>query len=70
LCEFCCLGDGENVELTAICRHNYPATEYPADKYKQLMSINVDGSFFCAREAGRRMLEAKQRELASLASLD
>jgi D-arabinitol 2-dehydrogenase len=46
--------------------HNYPATEYPTDKYKQLMSINVDGTFYCAREAGRRMLEAGRRQSALL----
>lgn len=36
--------------------HNYPATEYPTEKMRQLYSINIDGSFFCAREAAKHML--------------
>ncbi|KAK4050326.1 hypothetical protein OIO90_005119 [Microbotryomycetes sp. JL221] len=35
---------------------NFPATEYPAEKFRKLMSINVEGSFFCAREAAKDMM--------------
>ncbi|GAA94949.1 uncharacterized protein L969DRAFT_52995 [Mixia osmundae IAM 14324] len=42
------------VNSAGIC-HNYQAMDYPTEKYKQLMSINVDGSFFCAREAAKLM---------------
>lgn len=38
--------------------HNYPATEYPTDKMRQLYGINIDGTFFCAREAAKHMLAA------------
>lgn len=37
--------------------HNYPAMEYPANKYKQLMDVNVNGSFYTAREAARYMMK-------------
>lgn len=37
--------------------HNYPATEYPTDKYKLVWQVNVDGTYFCAREAAKHMLE-------------
>ncbi|BGP56924.1 hypothetical protein JCM8202_000879 [Rhodotorula sphaerocarpa] len=35
---------------------NFPATEYPADKFRKLMGINVEGSFYCAREAAKDMM--------------
>jgi len=38
--------------------HNYPATEYPTEKFNQLMSINVNGCFYCAREAAKFMQAA------------
>ncbi|GAA5825419.1 hypothetical protein JCM11251_006975 [Rhodosporidiobolus azoricus] len=35
---------------------NYPATEYPAEKIRKLMGINVEGTYYCAREAAKDML--------------
>merc|ERR1712072_1251493 len=36
---------------------NYPATEYPADKFQQIMDINFNGSFFVARQAAKYMMQ-------------
>lgn len=36
--------------------HNYPALDYPTEKMRQLNGINLDGAFFCAREAARHMI--------------
>lgn len=38
--------------------HNYPALDYPTEKMRQLNGINLDGAFFCAREAARHMIAA------------
>ncbi|PWN32392.1 NAD(P)-binding protein [Meira miltonrushii] len=35
---------------------NFPAEQYPTEKYRKLMGINVDGSWFVANEAARRMI--------------
>ncbi|SCV73749.1 BQ2448_6179 [Microbotryum intermedium] len=35
---------------------NFPAQDYPTEKFRKLMAINVDGSFFCAREAAKDMM--------------
>ncbi|KAM0746880.1 NAD(P)-binding protein [Meredithblackwellia eburnea MCA 4105] len=35
---------------------NFPAVDYPTEKFQKLMNINVSGSFFCAREAAKDML--------------
>jgi len=35
---------------------NYPATEYPTDRYKKLYDINVHGVFYTARETAKHML--------------
>ncbi|GAA5922686.1 hypothetical protein JCM1841_001105 [Sporobolomyces salmonicolor] len=35
---------------------NFPAEEYPAAKFRKLMAINVEGSFYCAREAAKDMM--------------
>jgi len=40
--------------------HNYPAIDYPTEKMRQLYAINIDGTFFCAREVARHMLEKDQ----------
>ncbi|KAK4330033.1 hypothetical protein RTBOTA2_005376 [Rhodotorula toruloides] len=36
---------------------NYAAVDYPADRFRKLMAINVEGSFFCAREAAKDMMK-------------
>ncbi|GAA5874589.1 hypothetical protein JCM8547_002197 [Rhodosporidiobolus lusitaniae] len=35
---------------------NFPATEYPAEKFRKLMGINVEGTYYCAREAAKDMM--------------
>lgn len=40
--------------------HNYPAIDYPTEKMRQLYGINIDGTFFCAREVARHMLANDQ----------
>lgn len=35
--------------------HNYTAEEYPTEKIRQLMDINVMGTWFCALEASKLM---------------
>ncbi|KAG0658943.1 hypothetical protein C6P46_005563 [Rhodotorula mucilaginosa] len=35
---------------------NFVATEYPGDRFRKLMAINVEGSFYCAREAAKDMM--------------
>ncbi len=39
---------------------NFPATDFPADKFRKCFAINVDGSFFCAREAAKDMIRRGQ----------
>ena len=36
---------------------NYSAQDYPSEKFKKLMAVNVEGSFYCAREAAKDMME-------------
>jgi D-arabinitol 2-dehydrogenase len=36
---------------------NFVAHEYPTDKVKKLMDVNVMGSWYCALEAAKRMPE-------------
>ena len=35
---------------------NFPATEYPTDKVRKLFDININGSWYVAREAAKHML--------------
>ncbi len=35
---------------------NFPATQYPTNKMKKLFDININGSYFVAREAAKHML--------------
>ncbi|KAK4700593.1 hypothetical protein P7C70_g5655, partial [Phenoliferia sp. Uapishka_3] len=35
---------------------NFSAMDYPTDKFQKLMNVNVNGSYFCAREAARDMM--------------
>ncbi|BGP09883.1 hypothetical protein NBRC10512v2_005731 [Rhodotorula toruloides] len=36
---------------------NYAAVDYPADRFRKLMGVNVEGSFYCAREAAKDMMK-------------
>lgn len=46
-------GNGMNKGIA----ENIPALDYPADRIKRLYDINVHGSYFCAREAAKRMID-------------
>ena len=35
---------------------NFPATQYPTNKMKKLFDININGSYYVAREAAKQML--------------
>src|SRR5919106_1781676 len=35
-----------------------PTVELATERWRQVLAVNVDGGFFCAREAGRHMLQA------------
>ncbi|KAH8927944.1 NAD(P)-binding protein [Atractiella rhizophila] len=38
---------------------NYKAEDYPVEKWKKMMGVNLDGTWYCAQEAGRDMLRRK-----------
>ncbi|GJN92938.1 hypothetical protein Rhopal_005982-T1 [Rhodotorula paludigena] len=40
---------------------NFAATDYPADKFRKLMGVNVEGSFYCAREAAKDMMRREEK---------
>ena len=46
-----------------------PTVDLPTERWRQVMAINLDGSFFCARAAGRHMLAAGQGAVVNLASI-
>ena len=46
-----------------------PTVELPTERWRQVMAVNLDGSFFCARAAGRHMLAAGQGAVVNLASI-
>jgi gluconate 5-dehydrogenase/2-deoxy-D-gluconate 3-dehydrogenase len=46
-----------------------PTVDMPAERWRQVLAVNVDGSFFCAREAGRHMLAAGRGAVVNVASI-
>jgi NAD(P)-dependent dehydrogenase (short-subunit alcohol dehydrogenase family) len=46
-----------------------PAVEMPTERWRQVLAVNVDGGFFCAREAGRHMLAAGRGAVVNVASI-
>lgn len=49
---------------------NFPATEYPTAKLKKLFDININGSYFVAREVAKRMMQDKvQGSIVMIASM-
>ena len=46
-----------------------PTVDLPTERWRQVMAVNLDGSFFCARAAGRHMLEAGRGAVVNLASI-
>jgi NAD(P)-dependent dehydrogenase (short-subunit alcohol dehydrogenase family) len=46
-----------------------PTVELPTERWRQVIAVNLDGSFFCARAVGRHMLAAGQGAVVNLASI-
>ncbi|MBI4183276.1 MAG: glucose 1-dehydrogenase [Proteobacteria bacterium] len=46
-----------------------PATELPADTWRRVLEVNLTGSFLCAREAARTMLERRRGAIVTVASI-
>jgi NAD(P)-dependent dehydrogenase (short-subunit alcohol dehydrogenase family) len=43
--------------------------DMPTERWRQVLAVNVDGAFFCVREAGRHMLEARRGAVVNVASI-
>jgi gluconate 5-dehydrogenase/2-deoxy-D-gluconate 3-dehydrogenase len=46
-----------------------PTVDLPTERWRHVLAVNLDGSFFCAREVGRHMLAAGQGAVVNLASI-
>jgi NAD(P)-dependent dehydrogenase (short-subunit alcohol dehydrogenase family) len=46
-----------------------PTVELATERWRQVMAVNLDGSFFCVRAAGRHMLAAGRGAIVNLASI-
>jgi len=46
-----------------------PSVELPTERWRQVLAVNLDGGFFCAREAGRHMLAAGRGAVVNVASI-
>jgi NAD(P)-dependent dehydrogenase (short-subunit alcohol dehydrogenase family) len=46
-----------------------PTVDLPTERWRHVLAVNLDGSFFCAREAGRHMTAAGRGAVVNLASI-
>jgi NAD(P)-dependent dehydrogenase (short-subunit alcohol dehydrogenase family) len=46
-----------------------PTVDLPTERWREVLAVNLDGSFFCAREVGRHMLAAGRGAVVNLASI-
>jgi NAD(P)-dependent dehydrogenase (short-subunit alcohol dehydrogenase family) len=46
-----------------------PTVDLSTERWRQVMAVNLEGSFFCVRAAGRHMLEAGRGAIVNLASI-
>jgi len=46
-----------------------PTVDMPTERWRQVHAVNVEGSFFCARQAGRHMLAAGRGAVVNVASI-
>ncbi|HEX6143053.1 MAG TPA: glucose 1-dehydrogenase [Geminicoccaceae bacterium] len=46
-----------------------PTVDLPSERYRQVMAVGIDGALFCAREAGRHMVEAQRGAIVNVASI-
>lgn len=49
------------VVVNAGISYHIPAAEYPADKFRKQMQVNLDGAFFCA-QAAHRVFKKQQED--------
>jgi NAD(P)-dependent dehydrogenase (short-subunit alcohol dehydrogenase family) len=49
--------------------HNIPAEDVPDDKWRTVMSVNLDGVFYCCREVGKVMLQRGGGSIVNVASM-
>ena len=46
-----------------------PTVDLPTERWRHVLAVNLDGSFFCARAAGRHMLAAGRGAVVNVASI-
>ncbi|HEX6113298.1 MAG TPA: SDR family oxidoreductase [Geminicoccaceae bacterium] len=46
-----------------------PTVDLPTERWRHVLAVNLDGSFFCAREAGRHMIAAGGGAVVNVASI-
>ena len=46
-----------------------PTVDLPTERWRHVLAVNLDGSFFCAREAGRHMVAAGRGAVVNVASI-
>jgi NAD(P)-dependent dehydrogenase (short-subunit alcohol dehydrogenase family) len=46
-----------------------PTVDMPTERWRHVLAVNLDGSFFCARAVGRHMVAAGQGAVVNLASI-
>ena len=46
-----------------------PTVDMPTERWRHVLAVNLDGSFFCAREAGRHMVAAGRGAVVNVASI-
>ncbi|KAJ3548758.1 hypothetical protein NMY22_g1141 [Coprinellus aureogranulatus] len=63
------LGKVDVVVASAGIVENFSALDYPAERAKLLMDINVNGAFYTAREAARRMIPQKSGSIILIGSM-
>ena len=49
--------------------HNVPSEEATDEDWRRVISVNLDGVFWCCREAGRAMLERGSGSIVNIASM-
>src|ERR671914_466476 len=49
--------------------HNIPSEEVPDEEWRKVLSVNLDGVFWCCREVGKAMLERGSGAIVNVASM-
>lgn len=49
--------------------HNIPSEEVPDEEWRKVMSVNLDGVFYCCREIGKAMLGRGSGAIVNIASM-